>query len=267
MGAYDLYLRAVPLFWTFSREPMAEALDFLERAAVLDPDFGLALAMAATGHRLSVDFGWADEGSSRLGSGDVDFHRARGLEMAHHALRAAGDDARALAHAASALMGLDPDLDQAADLIARALALNPGCAYAWLVSGLLNTRLGEPGVAIAHLETAMRLDPLSGVRTAARWNTGLALFQQGRFAEALPLLRGHSTAVSPLRHAVVAATAARLGMMDEAREALALFHEVTALSTDEVARIWFRKPEHRERFRDGIAMAASSVPAAGPAGC
>ncbi len=246
LGGYDLFLRAQPLFWAFQKETMAEALVLLERAVALDSEFGMAVAMAATCHRMMVDFQWSD---------DIAAHRAAGLDLATRALALAGDDARALAHVASALMGLEPSPDRAATVIERALSLNPGCAYAWLVSGLLHTRLGEPDRAVADFETAVRLDPLSAIRGVARWNTGLARFQQGRFAEALPLILEQSTAVAPVWHAVLAATCGHLGRISEARAALARLRAVSHLSAEDLGDLWFRKAEHRGLLADGIALA------------
>ena len=255
MGGYDLFLRAQPLFWGFQGGTMTEALDLLERAAALDPEFGLALAMAATCHRMIVDFQWSDDAAG---------HRARGLDLASRALEISGDDARALAHVASALMGLESTPDRAATVIERALALNPGCAYAWLVSGLLHTRLGEPDRAIADFETAIRLDPLSAVRGVARWNIGLARFQQGRFAEARPLILEQTAAVAPLRHAIMAAICGHLGRIDEAAEALARLRAASHLSAEDLGNVWFRKAEHRRLLREGVALAEGGG-IAGPA--
>ena len=92
LSSYDLYLRAVPLQRTFVRADMLEALDLASRAITLDPDFGPALALAAICHRLIVLNGWSD---------DLEGHRRLGLELAHRALKAAGDDAEVLARVAA----------------------------------------------------------------------------------------------------------------------------------------------------------------------
>jgi adenylate cyclase len=96
MGSYDLYLRAMSLFWKFNSAEMSEAYALLQRAIGLDPHCGIAQA-AATCLLITIDFG---------SSNDPAADRERGLELAHHALKFCGDDARALAHIASALVGL-----------------------------------------------------------------------------------------------------------------------------------------------------------------
>ncbi|HXQ15416.1 MAG TPA: TIR domain-containing protein, partial [Caulobacteraceae bacterium] len=134
LSSYDLYLRALPLQRTFVRADMLEALDLASRAVTLDPDFGPALALAVNCHRIIVLNGWSDdlEGQGRLG-----------LELAHRALRAAGDDAAVLASVAASLDFFESDHGAAVALLERALTLNPGCASAWFWSGLVRVRAGE----------------------------------------------------------------------------------------------------------------------------
>jgi predicted TPR repeat methyltransferase len=50
-------------------------------------------------------------------------------------------------------------------LVDRALALNPSFARGWYVSGLLRLFAGQPGLAIEHIETSLRLSPRERVGT------------------------------------------------------------------------------------------------------
>ena len=61
MSAYDLYLRAHPLYFSFNRAKMAEALDLLNRAIDLDPEFGPALALAGACHHIILLFEWSED--------------------------------------------------------------------------------------------------------------------------------------------------------------------------------------------------------------
>ena len=61
MSSYDLYLRALPLYQTFTPAETLKARDLLERAIALDPDFGPALAAAAACQNVLVNFGWSDD--------------------------------------------------------------------------------------------------------------------------------------------------------------------------------------------------------------
>jgi len=88
MGSYDLYLRAVAVLSTYVWEDVSKALDFVERAVALDPNHAAAVGLAARIHYLIDLYGWSDDGEG---------HRRRAVELAHRALRLAGDDAYELA--------------------------------------------------------------------------------------------------------------------------------------------------------------------------
>jgi adenylate cyclase len=50
LGAYDLYLRALPFFLALTKEGYHRALDLLEQAIERDPNYGPALGWAANCH-------------------------------------------------------------------------------------------------------------------------------------------------------------------------------------------------------------------------
>lgn len=123
-----------------------------------------------------IDYGW---------SKDPVADQARGLDLARRALKSCGDDARALAHIASALVGLDANPETAAAVINRAVTVNPGCAYAWMVAGIVKGRSGAAQAAAEAFLTAKRLEPRSPMRAVLDRSLALALFGQKRFSEAL----------------------------------------------------------------------------------
>src|SRR6202022_4781661 len=59
LSAYDLYLRAMPRFYSMTREGSAEALQLFNRALEIDSRFGVAAAMAASCHFFNILQGWA----------------------------------------------------------------------------------------------------------------------------------------------------------------------------------------------------------------
>ena len=172
MGSYDLYLRASALSRGLGRAEMFRALELLQRAIALDPNFGLALSAAGACHYFIEIFGWSDQPEQ---------NRRQGIEMAHRSVRAAGDDADILAAASRSAVQFERDLDGALALVDKAIALNPGCARAWMSSGLVRTRAGDTELAIAHFETAMRLDPMgpSRSRQLTRTAGSVALVPEG----------------------------------------------------------------------------------------
>jgi predicted Zn-dependent protease len=196
-------------------------------------------------HRQVIDHRWSD---------DPDRVRHRGLELAERALRLAGEDARVLAQVAISLPGLEGRLDRAVVLMDRAIALNPASPFVMMVSGSLRLKCGQPDLAAEHLETAMRLDPISIENSFMRMYLASARFQQERFDEAPALFRT-TTLRLPISYAVLAALHGHLGQTDQAQEALAQFERQSIGTIEEAARIWFPRPRERKLFLDGLALA------------
>ena len=246
MGSYDLYLRGLGLFKAFKKPEMLLAIELLDRAIALDPDFALALSHSAVCHRQVVEHGWAE---------DVEPYRLRGLELATRALKSAGDDAKVLAQVAASLPGLEGNLDRALPLIDRATALNPGSSFVWLVSGMLHIRSGQADIAGEHLERSISLDPISEMSGLARMYLASARFQQGQFEDALTLFRATIFRL-PVSYAVLAALHAHLGEMEQARGCDGAIQKPGRRAQSRtLLRTWFPRPEQRKLFMDGIALA------------
>lgn len=252
IGSYDLYLRALPLIRVYTRAKVLQGLDLLSQAVALDPDYGSALSLAANCHYLIVSYRW---------SADPESNRRQGIEMAHCATKAARDDAQVLAGAAIAVSFLERDLDGAALLADRAIALNPGSAIARLSSGIVRLRSGDPDLAVEHFETAMRLDPIGPDYPAFLSFIGMARLYQGRFAEAVALEKEVAQQNdAPLPHAVLAASEGNLGHAAAARAALERYRSLTQVPIGDFARGYSRDPAQLKLFLDGIAVAEGKSP-------
>jgi adenylate cyclase len=228
MNSYDLYLRAVAQYRSVSTEGLRSALDLLEQALAIDPDDGRVLALAAFCHGV-------------LG-GRAGFDRAHQTELARElgrrALKAAGDDAEVLARVSNS-MGADGGVE-ALRLVERAIALNPGSSYVWLASAWRRLWLGEPELCIEHLQTSMRLDPLSPWRDLQLHALGLARLAQRHFGEAATLLEEAISlnAEVPFRHLVLVACYGHLGQRERAQQALSRWRTLEGvLPEEEHARI------------------------------
>src|SRR5450631_1767836 len=88
LNAYDLYLRALSLHYSHTRENLEEALRLLESAIVLDPDYGFAKAFAASIYCLLMSQGWTT-------AADI----ANGRQLAHEALNSSRDEPNTIARA------------------------------------------------------------------------------------------------------------------------------------------------------------------------
>jgi adenylate cyclase len=245
MGSYDLYLRSLPLFRAFRKEEMLASTALLERAIDLDPGFALAVSQSAINHRQIIEHGWTD---------DPEQVRRRGLEMAERAMRLADGDSRVMAQVAVALPGLDGRLDRALTLIERAIAANPSSSFVWVISGVLQIRNGRPDLAAEHLDTAMRLDPISTMNGLARMYLAQARFQQDRLDDAVALFET-TTFRLPVSHVVLAAIYGHRGRAAEARAELATFESLSAGTIEAFGETWFPRPDDRTRFMDGLALA------------
>jgi len=170
LTAYDLYLRALAIFFPITKDRIFQALGLLEQAIAIDPHYGPALAWAALCHLHLTLNGWAQTPETNHRKAD---------DLSRQALQATQDDPGVLANAALVRAQLGEDIGAMARLVDRALALNPSFARGWYLSGLLRVFAGQHDLAIEHLETALRLSPRVWVSPCPRWvrpissNTGL----------------------------------------------------------------------------------------------
>jgi adenylate cyclase len=173
LNAYGLTMRAFPfVFATFPRAA-AEALELLERAIEIDPDYSHATALAAWCHAQLV---------MHNGTPSPSQERTRALLLSERAGILDPDDPLVLS-ARCAVHTMAGHLQHAGELVARALALDPTSVWAWERSGWVKAFLGEPEAAIWHFDRANRLD--SHLPNANRWiGIGSAHFDAGRYNEA-----------------------------------------------------------------------------------
>src|SRR5207302_2145524 len=61
LTAYELYLRALAVFYPITKERIGKALGLFEQAIAIDPHYGPALSWAAICYLRLVNDGWAEE--------------------------------------------------------------------------------------------------------------------------------------------------------------------------------------------------------------
>jgi adenylate cyclase len=215
--AYDLFLRAKAFARVISREAMQEALPLYEQCLKLDPGNARALVSSALGLGFVAAFGCADE--DRL--------RALARERVQAALRLAPDDAEVLALAAHVLNDLHQDISTARALADQAIALNPGHAHGWRISGWLWAAMDptDPDIAIERLEHCLRLDPLSPRLAMTLSGLAFARLGQRRIEDAIALFRqsAQRSPGNPTGYVWLATCHAQLREYAEAHEAAAKF--------------------------------------------
>jgi tetratricopeptide (TPR) repeat protein len=245
LGAYDLYLRALAALYPITKERILGALELLEQTIAIDRHYGPALAWAAMCHmRLHYD-GWAEAPEAT---------RRKAIDLARQALQVGENDTGILATAAFALAYFGEDIGAMIALVDRALVLNPSFAQGWFVSGLLRVWVGQPDLAIEHVETSLRLSPRERIGQPI-YAIGMAYFFKRRFDEAaakLLLAIQDDPGFTP-SYRTLAACYAHMGRLDEARAIVARLRPIThaVVPSDPP----YRNPEDRELFLSGLRLA------------
>jgi adenylate cyclase len=246
LTAYDLYLRALAVYFPITRERMFDALGLFEQAIAIDRRYGPALGWAALCHTRLVSDGWAEEPET---------NRRKAIDLARQALQAGENDPGILTNAATALAVSGEDIGAMIGLLDRALALNPSFARGWLRSGLLRSFAGQHDLTIEHVETALRLSPREPMGQPLQV-MGQAYFFKHQFEEAASrqLLAMQDNPGSPLPYRSLAACYAHMGRLDEARAVIAQLRGITSLVVPH--NVPWRNPEDRELFLSGLRLAA-----------
>ncbi|RWP56795.1 adenylate/guanylate cyclase domain-containing protein [Mesorhizobium sp.] len=174
ISAYDLYLRALPRFYSMTREGFADVRRLTNEALSIDPGFTLAKALGAYIRSLSVSQCWHEPDDFRVA-----------VRMAREVLADARDDPTSLRFAAQVIAYSAKDYETALDTIERSLLLNPNSAQGYTGSGWVNAHSGRPLVAIEHFHRAMRLSPVDPEKGIALSGIGMSYLMLERYEEAL----------------------------------------------------------------------------------
>jgi tetratricopeptide (TPR) repeat protein len=144
-------------------------------------------------------------------------------------------------------------------LIDQALALNPNSSLALAQSGYVRVWLGEPDLAIDHLQRAMRLSPVDSLMFMMHGGMAFAHFTAGRYDEAFAWAEKalqRNPFVSPATR-IATASAALLGRSADAAKYLALLRQLDpGLRVSNLhERINLRRPDDHARLADGLRRA------------
>lgn len=247
LTAYDLYLRALAEAQSWEKVRILRALDLLKQALDRDPNYGPALALAATCHANLYVNNWTD---------DLELTRREGFDLARRVLLIV-DDPSLVARGAYALAQFGDDLATATTLIDRALHLNPSFAYGWIWSGWVRLFAGKPELAIEHFKTAIRLSPREGTAGAgAHVGIGIGHLFARRFeeAEAMLLLALRERPSWAPTYRFLASCYAHMGRLDEARSIVKRLRDITPVVVPSATH--WRDPGYREFYLQGLRLAA-----------
>lgn len=251
-AAYQTYLKGRFHWNKRTQEGIEKGIDYFKQAITLDPRYALAYAGLADSYALlgAVEY-------AALSPGEA-MQQAREATLKALSI----DDALAEAHASLAYVRIfDWNWPEAEREYRRSIELNPSYATAhhWYAHYL--TAMGRQAEAVAEMQIARELDPLSlPVNAGMGWHyyltrqydeaireyhktlelnenfymahflLGMALEQVGRYDEALAAYRRAITlsGSSPAMLAAPGHAYALLGRADEARRVLASLHALSA---------------------------------------
>ncbi|MGA9252619.1 MAG: adenylate/guanylate cyclase domain-containing protein [Roseobacter sp.] len=150
LGAYDYTMRAMPGVWMLEQNAAAQALELLDKALEIDPDYPLALALAAWCWAQHSVYNWAE---------DIANAKVEALSRAERAAQMSSDDPLILS-VLGTVHTFARNYGAARVLLERAIQLDPNSAWALSRLGWLETYADRPEEAMQHFEHAMRLSPL-----------------------------------------------------------------------------------------------------------
>ena len=208
LDAYDLFLRALPFASTAMPENADRALELLEAALRLEPDYAVVHGFIA----------WCHE-QRYLRAGLHCETRDAARKHARAAIAAGSDDAMALALGGFVVAVMEREYPTALDALDRAIALSPSSALAFGFSSIVRAWMGDGATSLAHAAIGIRLSPYDPLIYLPYVGQAYANFFAGNFEEAASAA-GRATAVNP-RFSVPCylrtAALVRLGREDEAK--------------------------------------------------
>jgi adenylate cyclase len=179
LGAYDYTMRAMPHVWVLEKDASAMALELLDQALAIDPEYPLALSLAGWCYAQRSVYNWTDA---------IDSAHRNALKHAEKAAALGGDDPLILA-VLGAVHCFLRNLGTARVMLERAVTLDPNLAWAWSRLGWIENYSDRPEQAIPHFERALRLSPLDPMNFNNYVGMGSANEIAGRFDDATALYR------------------------------------------------------------------------------
>ncbi len=150
LGAYDYTMRAMRHVWMLDKDQSNQALVLLNQSLEIDPDYPLALALAAWCWAQHSVYNWVH---------DIEGAKAKALEHAERAAALSSEDPLILA-VLGTVHTFARNYDDARMLLERAVNLDSNSAWAHSRLGWLEVYADRPESAIPHFERAIRLSPI-----------------------------------------------------------------------------------------------------------
>ena len=247
LDAWGLVVRALSLMFKLNRNDNAEAQKLAREAIVLDQSYARAYAVLAWAVMWQGHVFWSEDAQASYSEALQYAEKSIGLDPSEpwgrttlcHILSARGQHEQAI-HEAEV-----------------ALRLNPNFALAHTVYGWALLCAGRFNEAVAETAKALRMSPnddFAGFYSAIH---GLTLLGSQRFEEALPFIRKSVSSMPELfgNWRSLASCCGHLGLLEEARLAVARAETLIPGITLSVARKHHWPYAHRDIFIEGLRKA------------
>ncbi len=237
--AYDHFLRALPHFYRREFEGYIAALDHLEKAVALEPDYALALAYAS----------WAFARRGTMGLIALsDDDAMRCIDLARQAIRLGEDDPQVLAIAGHSLVAIGGMPGEGLAMVRRALAANPNNTVVLMQAGICNMLAGDLDESEYCSQRAWQLSPGAPESHEILAAVGHARFFKRDFEGCIEwATRSLETLVEwPPAYWMITASLAHIGRLDEARVRLGQLLAIAPYTT--VERLQVIAPRFYDRF-------------------
>jgi TolB-like protein/Tfp pilus assembly protein PilF len=246
LQAYELVLKGVDIWLHFTPEANREAAVLFNKAISLDPGYARAYAVLAWVHLNDYRYLWSEDPQKSL---------ALAHEIAQKSVEL--DDTDDWCHWALGVVHLyRREFALAHASYQRAIDINPNYADLLAHSGFFLTFSGRPREGIDRIKSAMRLNPYYGAWYPSA--LGFAQYQAGLYEPAVITLKeaiDRNWGVQAHQH--LAATYARLGRAEEARNEVARILQMNPdIAISEVEkRLPFKNSADLENYLEGLRLA------------
>ena len=250
LDAWESFQRGVHHMWSYSEGDHENALKFLTRATELDPGFAPAHAYLAYVHYQGCVMHWSE---------DFDASLAAGMASARRAMLADPRDAVAYFGLARIEM-MKGNQREALEALNTSVSLNPSFAQAYHGLSMALAMDGQYEAALEAGEMAERLSPRDPIMWATFAVQSFIYLLSRQFEPALEwaekTLR-HPNSAGYWPHAMMAASLAHLGRLDEARrQAQMMLQNVPRLTIGELAGLYKpTDPKALDPYLDGLRLA------------
>jgi adenylate cyclase len=213
LGSYDYTMRAMPHVWALEKEESTKALELLEKALTIDPEYPLALSLSGWCHAQRSVYNWAD---------DIAKSQAMARSLAERAAEMSGDDPVILT-VLGAVHTFVRNHGTARVLLERAVTLDPNAAWAWGRLGWLENYTDQPQKAIENFERSLRLSPIDPMNFNNYAGIGAAHEVAGDYDKATAFYRRafEERPNASWLYRSLATSLPGAGRMDEAKKAFA----------------------------------------------